>query len=53
MDLLFTSAVLGGLIVAAWRGGRALEHAFQQLEAYGAGPRPYPDQDPAPAHAAA
>lgn len=42
-------AVWSAVIVGGWLGGRGLERAFRQLGEYSAGPRPYPDQDPAPA----
>jgi hypothetical protein len=49
MDVLIAIAVLMGVGWFGWQGGKALERTFQLLGASSAGPRPYPDQDPAPA----
>jgi hypothetical protein len=48
---IMTFGVWAAAVLGAWFGGRQLERAFQFLGSYSAGPRPYPDQDPAPAHA--
>jgi len=35
-------------IISAWLGSREMDRIFRHAGEYSAGPRPYPDQDPAP-----
>jgi hypothetical protein len=48
-DLLITVAVWAAVGFGGWLGAKELDRAFRDFAAYQAGPRPYPDQDPAPA----
>lgn len=51
MDAIIALTVVGGFLAGGWYGTRGLERAFQLFGDYAAGPRAYPDQDPAPAGA--